>query len=234
MKPNLLIVSGWAHGIEAIRPLGDALADRFEVRLLTGNEVLKARTIPDADFIVTGSMGGLLAMELLPASCKKLVLISSTAKFCSCNGYPCGTHPKILGRMIERFKKEPEAVLNDFFKNVHHPGKESRRSFQLRCEEMAGWSDQTKQDASSTLNDLLAGLEYLLDSDVRTKVPSINIPVLLLHGSEDRIIPAAASEWLHEHLPNSQLRLFDGHGHALAAHAFGSVMEEIAAFLDAS
>ena len=67
---SVLIISGWAHGIDAIKPMGDALADQFAIELRTGSQVLREQSIPDADYIVTGSMGGLLAMELLPASCK--------------------------------------------------------------------------------------------------------------------------------------------------------------------
>ena len=214
MKPSLLLITGWAHGLDAIKPMGDALANRFNVQLLTGAQVLKDHAIPDADYIVTGSMGGLLAMELLPESCQKLVLISSTAKFCAGEDYPCGTHEKILKRMILQLKRNPEAVLSDFFRNVHHPH---------TCHTCAG--------VTHPLDQLVTGLEYLLASDVRGKVPTLGIPVLLLHGTEDRIIPPSAAEWLHGHLPNSQLKLFENDGHALPAHHFDEVMDEISRFL---
>ena len=216
---TVLIISGWAHGIEAIRPMGDALADRYAVRLMTGGEVLEGRPMPNADHVVTGSMGGLLAMERLPARCRKLVLISSTAKFCAGEGYACGTPEKVLKRMILQLKRDPEAVLAEFFKNVHFPRRESRHAI------------ATRQDASASLNELVAGLEYLLASDVRAKVPSIPIPVLLLHGADDRIIPPAASEWLHAHLPDSRLKIYENDGHALPAHHFAAVMKEVGAFL---
>ena len=216
MNPSLLIISGWAHGLEAIQPMGNALAEQFNVQLLTGAQVLRDRAIPDVDYIVTGSMGGLLAMELLPASCKKLVLISSTAKFCTDEDYSCGTPEKVLRRMILQLKRNPDAVLEEFFKNVHFPHKQSRRGILPR-------SDSTE--------DLVAGLEYLLISDFRLQTPNLNIPVLLLHGSGDRIIPVAASEWLHAHLPNSELKIYNGQGHALPAHQFASVMAEISRFL---
>ena len=213
MKPSLLIISGWAHGIEAIKPMGDALADRFDVQLLTGAQVLKDRSIPSTDYIVTGSMGGLLAMDLLPESCKKLVLISSTAKFCASEDYDCGTPERILRRMILQLKRNPEAVLKDFYKNVHHP------------------HPALKTNPGCTQEELVAGLEYLQSSDVRQKVPSLEIPVLLLHGTEDRIIPPSAAEWLHKHLPDSQLQLFKNDGHALPAHHFNEVMNKILRFL---
>lgn len=210
---SVLIISGWAHGIGAIRPMGDALADAFDVLLMTGNQVLKERRIPDSDFIVTGSMGGLLAMELLPESCRKLVLISSTAKFCAGKDYPCGTHEKILKRMIQMLKRNPEAVLADFYTNVHHP------------------HPAVKTNPENELDDLVAGLQYLLASDVRAKVPTVEIPTLLLHGAQDRIIPVGAAEWLNEHLPDSRLNVFEDDGHALPAHHFTEVMAEIHKFL---
>lgn len=208
-----LIISGWAHGLQAIRPIGNALSDRFEVKLLTGTEVLKAQSIPDADFIVTGSMGGLLAMQYLPSSCRKLVLISSTARFCTTENYPCGTPEKILKRMIVQLKRNPETVLNEFYKNVHHP-----HEF------------HTFEGVNEPLDDLVAGLEYLLESDVREKVPQINIPVQLFHGSQDRIIPPGASEWLQANLANSTLSVYND-GHGLAAHRFSEMLDEINLFL---
>ncbi|MBN2703032.1 MAG: alpha/beta fold hydrolase [Pontiellaceae bacterium] len=219
---SVLVISGWAHGIEAINPLGDALADRFEVQLMTGAQVLRERVIPDVDYIVTGSMGGILAMELLPSACKKLVLLSSTARFCAAEGYPHGTPERILRRMIAQLKRDPVAVLNEFFKNVHYPQRESRQSIQLR---------NAQTTTEQTFQDLVNGLEYLLTSDVREKTAAITIPVLLMHGREDRIIPCGAAEWLHDHLPHSQLQLIDGGGHALAAHHFSTVVAQIRAFL---
>ncbi|MDF7806553.1 alpha/beta hydrolase [Pontiellaceae bacterium B12219] len=216
---SVVIISGWAHGIEAIQPMGDVLSDQFEVQLITGSQVLKEQYIPDADYIITGSMGGLLAMELLPVSCQKLVLISSTAKFCSAENYPCGTHEKILKRMILQLKRNPAAVLDEFFKNVHFPMRESRQAIASR------------NAAAFPLEELVSGLEYLLQSDVRSTVPTLGIPVQIFHGLEDRIIPAGAAEWLHHHLPNSQLKIYKGHGHALPAHQFGAVINSIRAFI---
>jgi pimeloyl-[acyl-carrier protein] methyl ester esterase len=213
MNESLLILSGWAHGLEAIRPMGNALANRFGVQLMTGAQVLGTQHIPDVDYIVTGSMGGLLAMELLPPTCKKLVLISSTARFCAATGYPCGTHEKILRRMILQLKRQPEAVLEQFYVNVHHPHPPLSTAPECSQEE------------------LVAGLEYLLESDLRERVADIGIPTLLLHGLKDRIIPPAAADWLHAHLPDSRLKTFENEGHALPAHCFHEVMDEITRFL---
>jgi len=216
MKPTLLFITGWAHGTEAVQPMADALSADYNVQILTGAQVLSERHIPDTDYIITGSMGGLLAMELLPERCKKLVLISSTAKFCADEGYECGTPEKVLRRMILQLKRNPDAVLTAFFKNVHFPQKQSRQNTPPPC---------------GSTEELVTGLEYLFSSDLRKKIPAFSIPVLLLHGADDRIIPSSAAEWLHAHLPDSQLKLFPAQGHALPAHRFGEVMGEISRFL---
>jgi len=214
MKPSLLLITGWAHGTEEMQPVADALAMDYDVRILTGAQALADRSIPSSNYIVASSMGGLLAMERLPDSCNKLVLISSTAKFCAAEDYPCGTREKTLRRMILQLKRNPEAVLEEFFRNVHHPN-----------------TYHTCAGVEEPLNSLCLGLEYLLISDVRAKVPNIGIPVLLLHGAEDRIIPPSAAEWLQKHLPDSRLSVFENDGHALPAHHFSEVMDEILHFL---
>ncbi|HEY5653134.1 MAG TPA: alpha/beta hydrolase [Pontiella sp.] len=212
-RPTLLIISGWAHGLETIRPLGHTLSDQFDIQLITGAQVLKDQAIPDVDYIIAGSMGGLLSLELLPEASKKLILISSTAKFCTGEGYPCGTPEKIIKRMILQLKKNPRAVLTEFYKNVHFP------------------APPLTPTPKTDLDSLVKGLEYLLHSDVRKKVPEIKIPVLLMHGENDRIIPPQATEWLHRNLPKSQIKIFRNAGHALPAHQFAEIIADIRSFL---
>jgi len=216
---SLLLITGWAHGPEAVTPLAEALSGKFDVQVLTGAEVLMKRTIPDADCIVTGSMGGMLAMELLPESCKRLVLISSTAKFCSAENYPCGTPDRVLRRMITQLQRDPATVLDDFLRNVHYPRRESRQAIAMR------------KDRPFKIDELAAGLEYLLNADLREQVGDIEIPVLLLHGTEDRIIPPTASEWLHERLSTSELKIIANGGHALPAHHQQEVLASLNRFL---
>lgn len=45
------------------------------------------------------------------------------------------------------------------------------------------------------------------------ELASIRCPVLIMHGVRDRVVPADYSRLIHEHIPSSQLLLFDA-GHA--------------------
>lgn len=42
---------------------------------------------------------------------------------------------------------------------------------------------------------------------------TITAPVLLIHGSDDLIVPSTHSEWLSRHIPKAQLRKAPGEGH---------------------
>lgn len=221
MNPSLLLITGWAHGPETMRPMADKLASGYEVQIRTATQILNEQHIPAADYIIAHSMGGLLAMEFLPERCKKLVLISSTAKFCAGEGFDCGTPVKILRRMILQLRRNPESVVEEFFRNTNYPN---------TCHTCASVT-HTCAGVNEPLDSLVEGLEYLRASDVREKVPSLGIPVLLLHGAADRIIPPSAAEWLHTHLPDSQLRIFENGSHTLPAYHFVGVMDEISRFL---
>jgi pimeloyl-ACP methyl ester carboxylesterase len=51
------------------------------------------------------------------------------------------------------------------------------------------------------------------DMDIRRLLPSIRVPTLIVHGTEDRQVPFAAAEYLAAHIPGAQLCPFKGYGH---------------------
>jgi pimeloyl-ACP methyl ester carboxylesterase len=58
-----------------------------------------------------------------------------------------------------------------------------------------------------------------LDDDLAYNTPwgfdpaRISAPVLILHGGEDRMVPASHGEWLAAHIPGAELWLRPGDGH---------------------
>jgi pimeloyl-ACP methyl ester carboxylesterase len=70
-----------------------------------------------------------------------------------------------------------------------------------------------------------AGPDGLIDDDVALMSPwgfditQIETPVLLVHGGEDRVIPASHSEWLVRQLPSVELWLRPRDGHISVLHA---------------
>jgi len=214
MLPTILIITGWAYDEQCVRNLTEDFEAFCNVEVLTAAQVLKERQLPAADYIVGWSMGGMLAMELMPTDCEGLALISSTARFCATDGYDCGVPEKVLKAMIMQLKRDPDAVLAEFYKNASHPH-----------------PAHTCASVGTAVDELVAGLEYLLHTDLREKVPTIGTQTLIMHGGQDLIIPPTASEWLDQNLSNSSLETFDSEGHTLLLDNFDDVIESLINFL---
>jgi non-heme chloroperoxidase len=50
-------------------------------------------------------------------------------------------------------------------------------------------------------------------TDFRDDLPKIDVPVLVIHGTEDRMVPVANGELIAGLIPGARLELFDGVGH---------------------
>ena len=51
MKKKLLVISGWAHSIKSIQPMGDRLSKKFDTTLISGTDALAMERLPENDFI---------------------------------------------------------------------------------------------------------------------------------------------------------------------------------------
>ena len=60
-------------------------------------------------------------------------------------------------------------------------------------------------------------------------VTAIEVPVLLLHGGEDRMAPVAHASWLAERLPGASLRVSPPDGHISVLRAAGPALDWLAA-----
>ena len=59
----------------------------------------------------------------------------------------------------------------------------------------------------------LGGQRAALVTDAHTALASVSVPVLMLHGRQDRVLPFAHSERAHKLTPASRLQLVDDCGH---------------------
>ncbi|WP_433606110.1 alpha/beta fold hydrolase [Dactylosporangium sp. CA-139114] len=81
---------------------------------------------------------------------------------------------------------------------------------------------------------LLTGPGGLIDDDLANVGPwgfepeAIDRPVLLIHGGGDRMVPAAHSAWLAEHVKGAELRLIPETGHITAMRQGAAALEWLA------
>ena len=223
MKSTLLMIGGWAHPAEALRSLAAAVAEFAAPRLVAAHEPLPQL---DSPAILLGwSLGGLRALQAVATEPERwlgLVLIGSTPRFCSAPDWPHGVEPARVRAMKSALRKNPEAVLRQFFADVAAPA------------QLAPAASEEKVRAALMLGNttLAAGLDELLDVDVRKAVVGMAKPTLVLHGREDRIIPCATGEWLAAQFVFNRFVAFDNIGHDLPLNVPDKIGVELKLFLE--
>ena len=86
-----------------------------------------------------------------------------------------------------------------------------------------GWVVKRNLDSLLTRKDLLDG-----------KLGGLKMPVLIVWGKQDHLIPVSVGEQMHQELPDSELEIFDGCGHLTPAQCASRVGPVVRGFLDES
>ena len=226
-RPRLVLISGWGtsarvwDGIAAKLPewridalsWADCLRDSSRVIAAMGNEPC----------ILGGwSLGAMLSLRTaieMPHNVLALVLLGATARFPADTDYP-GADARSLRAMRLRLTKDSGRVLRDFASQCATPdgGEDTIAAYLV-------------QASGFGASELSAGLDCLGTLDLRDQLGQLRMPTLLLHGSDDRIVPPSSVEYLAGRLPDGRVRMFAGRGHALPFTAAGEVAGAIESVL---
>ena len=173
--------------------------------------------------IVAWSMGALVALQTFPLIRERLaalILVAGTAKFASSDGYSSGvpsTEIRAMGRRLQKYYTE---TIRSFVSGMFT---EEERASGI-CEQL------TAPEGTYLFPDPHAAreaLKSLAAADLRDLLPSVHLPVLLIHGSADTTCPVDAANCMAKLLPKAELSVMTGVGHA----PFMSRPEEFAAIL---
>lgn len=162
------------------------------------------------DAVVIGwSMGAQIALSALPQLRERvsaLVLVGGTPCFCSREDYSHGVPPAEARGMALRLRRGFTRAAGEFYRGMFSPEDEGSSDIGSMAKAVVGRLPQ--------LQVALDALDELVNSDLRSQLQDVDLPVLLLHGDSDRICLPGASLYMHEQLPVSRLHLFHGAGHA--------------------
>lgn len=78
------------------------------------------------------------------------------------------------------------------------------------------------------MDKLLTGADLLTPQDLA----QLKMPMLIVWGKEDHLIPLSVGEQIHKDVPQSELEIFDGCGHLAAGQCADRVGPVVAGFLD--
>ena len=239
LSPDAIFITGWGHTADSLAGLRDALH-------MTGSATLLAPPDLDSDGLSTGSaklldrlqahgeptlivgwsMGAIIALEAAtrpPANLQALVLLAPTARFCADAAYRFGVRDLVLRRMIARLGSHPQETLREFLCNAAHP------------EPLTGalLADAVQAGLSIPVPILKRGLDYLRLTDLRDRLPHVRVPVLIIHGADDGIVPQGASETIAARLSTVTRAIIPGAGHMLPRFHLDTLRAHIIEFLAA-
>jgi len=168
--------------------------------------LLEHLQIEDQLHVIGISMGGMIAQQFAlkyPKKVKTLVLLATAAYMSPEPLIKKYKHFKEDLSLDEVFKERLDLMFShDFIKKVQQDENlfETLKK-KLVLENPPRMQDYTNRGA------------VLAEHDTRDSLHKISQPTLILTGSEDKIIPAEESKFLHEKIPNSKLEIIEGYGH---------------------
>ena len=156
------------------------------------------------------SLGAMLAMQLAlrhPALVEALVLIAPTPSFVARADWPHGLDAHTVDLFRSGFAADPAAIRRRFVA-LQALGDSRRRTVSKALEDAQPAATSQSEGCRAD------GLTVLAEADLRISSERLALPVRILHGANDALMPVGAAEWLADQLPQGRLSIFKDCGHA--------------------
>jgi pimeloyl-ACP methyl ester carboxylesterase len=226
-EPLLLIMGMSGTHLTWGEPFLDALRESFEVVVYDHRGMGRSgRTEPpftivdladDADallgelgwdsaHVVGISMGGMVAQELALRHPERLRTLTLGCTYAGGDGSSL-TSPEVGGKLIESMQSgDRERALR--------VGWEANVSERFAAEEEQYAEFRRRAiEVPANLPTIMAQMQAIMPHDTSAQLGDIDVPTLVLHGSEDQMLPSRNGEAIARAIPGARLEIFDGVGH---------------------
>ncbi len=241
--PNLTLLHGWGLNGAVWDGVREALAARFTLHIIdlpghgrsqgaavTSLDALVdavAHAMPAQSHLLGWSLGGHTALALAaryPHRINRLITICCTPRFTSAPDWPQGKEPEILADFAHRLATNYAATLRNFLalQALNQP--------QMRAV-IQQLHEAVNAHGAPAIDSLAAALEILKVSDIRSLIPSIRQPALVLQGDHDALTSTASAQWLADNLPNSTYCLIEHAAHAPFLSHRDAFLDHVFSFL---
>jgi pimeloyl-ACP methyl ester esterase len=161
--------------------------------------------------IVGWSMGAEVSLAAFPALHKRLaalVLVAGTPCFTAGSDYPHGLPLEETRGLALRLRRNYQKTMGEFFRRMFAEGELTREQENRIAREIVMGGQLPDPETAQTT------LATLAEADLRAVLPTVDLPVLLVHGSADTICLPGASQFMTEQLHQARLTVIEGVGHA--------------------
>jgi len=243
--PNLVMLHGWSMHSAVWHDLAEGLEKNFTLHLVDlpghgqsnwqeGDLELDtlinnlAKLLPEPAYWLGWSLGGLISLafaDKYPEKVRKLVLMAATPCFVKAENWTSAMDAVIFQTFANNLEDNQAETLQRFLLLQARGSEHSRQTIRQLGEQLA----IEKPPIAAALT---AGLDLLINTDMRKQLSVLQCPVKMILGERDTLIPQdmllAASE-LQTHL---QTTLLTGAGHAPFIAQPSECQHEIEQFLN--
>jgi len=155
-----------------------------------------------------------------PGEISNLVLFGTFARMLEAPGFPSGTTEEALdrwGAVVQRDWGKAVAL------NLWGPSRVGDREFER------WWARLLRQGTSPA--GAIALMDLYREMDVRSILPAIDVPTLVLHRAGDRMVAAAQGRYLADRIPAARYVELPGEDHLPFAGDFEPMLDEVEEFL---
>jgi pimeloyl-ACP methyl ester carboxylesterase len=160
----------------------------------------------DSAHVVGISMGGMIAQELALAHPQLVRTLTLGCTYCGGEGSSV-TAPEVIQRLTEAmFSGDRERALRTAFEvNVSAAMAEDSEPFER-------WLAIAEQRAVA-VPVIMAQMQACMAHDASARLSELMMPTLVVHGTEDQMLPVENGRLIASLLPGSRLEIFDRVGH---------------------
>jgi len=243
--PDLVMLHGWSMNSAVWHDLADGLAKNFTLHLvdLPGHGqsdwqlgaleldcLIKklAQQLPQSAYWMGWSLGGLISLafaERYPERIKKLVLMSATPCFVKKEEWSSAMEPSIFQAFAENLDSDQADTLQRFLLLQARGSAHSRETIRRLAEQLA-------VEQPPVAEALTAGLDLLINTDMREQLSTLQCPVKMILGDRDTLIPKEMLLAATQLQTQIKTTLLAGAGHAPFISQPSECQNEIEHFLN--
>jgi sigma-B regulation protein RsbQ len=190
------------------------------------DDLLDIRAVLDSrETLLCGhSLGALVSLKAAsrqPESFSGLILIGASPRYLNDGDYHGGFEQAELDAMYEDMQTNYYAWASGF------------APLAMRNDDRPELAENFAATLQSLRPDIaLAVLRMAMQCDLRKLLTALRLPTLIIQSHHDIAVPMAVGDYLHAHIPGSQLKVVEASGHLPHVSAPGEVIAAIREFLN--
>jgi pimeloyl-[acyl-carrier protein] methyl ester esterase len=225
--PDIVLLHGWALHAGVWRDTAQGLSAHHRVTTLDlpghgrsempdGGYTLPrlaeavVSAVPRGCTLVGWSFGGLVGLQIaleFKGVVDRLVLVDSSPQFVASPKWPHGLRADVLDNFSRQLRQDYHGTISRFLALQVLDAEDARRTLERLREQMAS---APAPDPRA----LEGGLAILRHASLAARLHEIKIPVTIVQGRRDTLVPAAAAEAMAQRLTDASVHVIRGAGHA--------------------